>query len=349
MPISTISMDESLVKLKQFKKEVMQELKKPDDLSKDDVIEIYRKMALIREFDTNVKDLWKQNFIYGLAHAYIGAEAVAVGACAALKKGDFITSTHRGHGHVIAMGGDVNKMMSELMGKADGYCKGKGGSMHIADLDLGILGANGIVGGGPPIAAGAALAAQYKGTDAVCVCFFGDGASNQGTTHEAMNLAACWKLPVVFVVENNQFGEFTPQSKHQTIEDVADRAAGYNIPGVIVDGNDVLAVYEASSEAVKLARAGQGPSLLECKTYRVRGHFEGDPAAYRDEAQARKWAEKDPIEKFEKKLLSAEILTQPELEAMAPEIEKEIEAAVKFAEESPFPEPGELMTDVYSE
>lgn len=318
-------------------------------VSNEQMLDFYRTMKRIRIFEEKASVLSAGNKIPGTVHLYVGEEAVAVGVCANLTDSDYITSTHRGHGHVIAKGGDTRLMMAELFGKSTGYCKGKGGSMHIADLDLGILGANGIVGGGPPIAAGAALAAQYKGTDAVCVCFFGDGASNQGTTHEAMNLAACWKLPVVFVVENNQFGEFTPQSKHQTIEDVADRAAGYNIPGVIVDGNDVLAVYEAASEAVKLARAGKGPSLLECKTYRVRGHFEGDPAAYRDEDQARKWAKKDPIERFEKKLLSAEILTQPDLEAIAPEIEKEIEAAVEFAEESPFPDPSELMTDVYSE
>lgn len=318
-------------------------------VSNEQMLDFYRTMKRIRMFEEKASVLSAGNKIPGTVHLCVGQEAVAVGVCANLTASDYITSTHRGHGHLIAKGGDTRLMMAELFGKSTGYCKGKGGSMHIADMDLGILGANGIVGGGPPIAAGAALAAQYKGTDAVCVCFFGDGASNQGTTHEAMNLAACWKLPVVFVVENNQFGEFTPQSKHQTIEDVADRAAGYNIPGVIVDGNDVLAVYEASSEAVKLARAGKGPSLLECKTYRVKGHFEGDPAAYRDEDQARKWAEKDPIERFEKKLLSAEILTQPELEAMAPEIEKEMEAAVKFAEESPFPDPSELMTDVYSE
>ncbi len=202
MPISTISMDESLAMLKQFKKEVMSKLKAPADLSRDQVLEIYRKMALIREFDTNVKILWKQNFIYGLAHSYLGAEAVAVGACAALKKGDYITSTHRGHGHVIAMGGDVNKMMSELMGKADGYCRGKGGSMHIASVDDGMLGATGIVGSGMPIAVGSALSAQVLKKDNVTICFHGDGGTNQGVWHESINLAAAWKLPVIFLCEN---------------------------------------------------------------------------------------------------------------------------------------------------
>jgi pyruvate dehydrogenase E1 component alpha subunit len=318
-------------------------------VSHEQMIAFYRTMKRIRIFEERASLLSAGNKIPGTVHLYIGEEAVAAGVCANLTASDYIVSTHRGHGHLIAKGGDPKFMMAELFGKSTGYCKGKGGSMHIADMDLGILGANGIVGGGPPIAAGAALAAQYKGTDAVCVCFFGDGASNQGTTHEAMNLAACWKLPVVFMVENNQFGEFTPQSKHQTIEDVAERAAGYNIPGVIVDGNDVLAVYEAASEAVALARKGGGPSLVECKTYRVRGHFEGDPMAYRDEEQAKEWLAKDPIMRFEEKLMEMGILTQKQIEAMIPDIEKEMEEAVAFAEQSPFPDPSELMTDVYSD
>ena len=318
-------------------------------VSNEQMVEFYRTMKRIRVFEERAAVLSTGNKIPGTVHLYIGEEAVAAGVCASLSESDYITSTHRGHGHMIAKGGDPRFMMAELFGKSTGYCKGKGGSLHIADMDLGILGANGIVGGGPPIAAGAALAAQYKGTDAVCVCFFGDGASNQGTTHEAMNLAACWKLPVVFLVENNQFGEFTPQSKHQTIEDVAERAAGYNIPGIIVDGNDVLAVYEAASEAVARARKGDGPSLVECKTYRVRGHFEGDPMAYRDEEQAKEWMAKDPIMKYEEKLLEMGILTQEQIEALIPDIEKEMEDAVEFAEQSPFPDPSELMTDVYSD
>jgi len=220
--------------------------------------------------------------------------------------------------------------------------------MHIADIELGMLGANGIVGAGLPIATGAALAVQYQGKDSVSICFFGDGASNQGTTHEAMNLAACWKLPIVFVVENNRFGEFTHQSRHQTIEDIADRAAGYDIPGVVVDGNDVMAVYEAASEAVSRARQGLGPTLLECKTYRVRGHFEGDAMAYRDLEEAREWMAKDPIDRFQKKLMEKGALTEEQQAEIESAMQKELDDAVRFADESPFPDPAELTTDVYT-
>ena len=221
--------------------------------------------------------------------------------------------------------------------------------MHIADIDLGILGANGIVGGGLPIATGAALAVQYQNTDRVAVCFFGDGASNQGTTHEAMNLAACWKLPIIYVVENNQFGEFTHQSKHQTIQDIASRATAYDIPGVIVDGNDVIAVYEAAVEAVSRARQSKGPTLLECKTYRVRGHFEGDPLSYRDEQEAREWLKRDPIKQHETRLLEMGIFSSEDIEEIDSKIKKELDEAVRFAEESPFPETVELLADVYTQ
>jgi pyruvate dehydrogenase E1 component alpha subunit len=239
-------------------------------------------------------------------------------------------------------------MMAELFGKKTGYCKGKGGSMHIADIDLGILGANGIVGGGPPIAAGAALAAQYEDTDNVSICFLGDGASNQGTTHEAMNLAAVWKLPVVFVIENNGYGEFTPQSEHQTLEDVADRASAYDIPGVVVDGNDVMAVYEAASEAVVRARKGEGPTLIECKTFRIRGHFEGDPQAYRPEGEVEEWKKKCPIAKFEAKLVEMKVLNKERIGEIGATLKKELEEAIKFAEESPYPDVSEVTTDVYT-
>jgi len=315
----------------------------------EQMLGLYTTMKRIRMFEKRVSELFAGGKIPGFVHLYVGEEAVAAGVCAALKPGDWITSTHRGHGHLLAKGGDPKLMMAELFGKKTGYCKGKGGSMHIADIELGILGANGIVGGGPPIAAGAALAAQYQGTDSVSICFFGDGASNQGTTHEAMNLAACWKLPLVFVVENNRFGEFTHQSRHQTIEDIADRAAGYDIPGVVVDGNDVTAVFEAASEAVSRARQGKGPTLLECKTYRVHGHFEGDAMAYRDEEEAREWMARDPIDQFQKKLFDKGILTPEKQEEIRSAIERELEEAVRFAEESPFPDPAELTTDVYTE
>ena len=317
-------------------------------LTNEQLMDLFTTMKRIRRFEERVSDLFANNRLPGFVHLYIGEEAVAAGVCATLKPTDYISSTHRGHGHLIAKGGDPKLMMAELFGKNTGYCKGKGGSMHIADIDLGMLGANGIVGGGPPIAAGAALAAQYLGKDAVTACFFGDGASNQGTTHEAMNLAACWKLPVIFVVENNQFGEFTHQSKHQTIEDIAERASGYDIPGVIVDGNDVMAVYEAVSEAVSRAREGKGPSLVECKTYRVKGHFEGDPMAYRDEEEAKEWMARDPIKQFEKKLLEMGVLTQEKIEELDGTIEMELDEAVRFAEESPFPDPSELIQDVYT-
>ena len=317
-------------------------------LTNEQLMDLLTTMKRIRMFEERVSDLFANNRLPGFVHLYIGEEAVAAGVCATLKPTDYISSTHRGHGHLIAKGGDPKLMMAELFGKKTGYCKGKGGSMHIADIDLGMLGANGIVGGGPPIAAGAALAAQYQGKDAVTVCFFGDGASNQGTTHEAMNLAACWKLPVIFVVENNQFGEFTHQSKHQTIEDIADRAPGYDMPGVIVEGNDVMAVYEAVSEAVSRAREAKGPSLIECKTYRVKGHFEGDPMAYRDEEEAKEWMAKDPIKQFEKKLLEMGVLIQEKIEELDGTIERELDEAVRFAEESPFPDPSELTQDVYT-
>jgi TPP-dependent pyruvate/acetoin dehydrogenase alpha subunit len=240
-------------------------------------------------------------------------------------------------------------MMAELFGRASGYCNGKGGSMHIADLDLGILGANGIVGGGPPLATGAAMSCWYKGSDNVSVCFFGDGASNQGTTHEAMNLASIMKLPIVFVAENNHFAEFTRQSRHQNIESVAERAAAYDIPGVVVDGNDVFAVFEAASEAVARARDGQGPTLLECMTYRIKGHFVGDPEMYREVEEVEDWKVdgKDPIKRFESRLTEMGLLTPEKIEAIKTAVHQEIEDAVVFADESPVPEIKELYTDVY--
>ncbi|MBW2103111.1 MAG: pyruvate dehydrogenase (acetyl-transferring) E1 component subunit alpha [Deltaproteobacteria bacterium] len=305
-------------------------------------------MLKIRMFEEKVAELFAAGKIPGFVHLYIGEEAVATGVCAVLNDDDYITSTHRGHGHLIAKGGDVRRMMAELFGKRTGYCKGKGGSMHIADLDLGILGANGIVGGGPPLAAGAAFAARYKKTDRVAVCFFGDGASNQGTTHEAMNLAACWKLPVVFVNENNMYGISCSTERSMSVVDVAERAQAYNIPGVVVDGNDVIAVYEAANEAVRRAREGQGPSLIECKTYRHRGHFEGDPCVYRSEEEVNAWKAKDPIDRFEKRLLELNVLTPQDREAMAAGIGQAVDEAVRFAEESPVPELDELTLDVYT-
>lgn len=239
-------------------------------------------------------------------------------------------------------------MMAELFAKKSGYCKGKGGSMHIADVELGILGANGIVGGGIPIAVGAGLAAQYLETGHVSVSFFGDGASNQGTFHEALNMAALWKLPVLFVVENNGYGEFTPQLKHQTVTDIASRAAAYEVPGVVVNGNDVVAVYEVASRAIDRARKGEGPSLIECKTFRIRGHFEGDPQVYRPAGEADAWMKRCPIATFESKLMEMDVLSEAGREEIEKAIKEELEEAIKFAEESPHPDPNEVTDDVYT-
>lgn len=317
-------------------------------IGNDQLLAMYKTMVKIRLFETRVSELFAQGKLPGFIHLYIGEEAVATGVSAHLKEGDFITSTHRGHGHLIAKGGNLDKMMAELYGKRTGYCKGKGGSMHIADVDLGILGANGIVGGGPPIASGAAFAIQYKGGDNVVVCFFGDAASNQGTFHEGLNMASIWKLPVIFVCENNFYGISMSQARHQAISDVADRANGYDIPGVVVDGNDVIAVYEAAAEAIKRARAGEGPSLIECKTYRWRGHFEGDPTIYRPKEELDAWMKKDPIPRFEAALIGMGVLDDAQIAAIKKEIGQNVEASVQFAEESAWPEPEDLLTDVYT-
>lgn len=317
-------------------------------VSNGQMIEMFRTMTRIRQFETRVQEFFAAGKIPGFVHLYIGEEAVATGACGTLGATDYITSTHRGHGHLIAKGGDLKLMMAEIFGRRTGYCKGKGGSMHIAAVELGILGANGIVGGGGPIANGAALAAKYRGTDQVVVCFFGDGASNQGTTQEALNLASAWKLPVVFVNENNGYGISCPTFKSMAVADIADRAAAYDIPGVVVDGNDVLAVYEAVAEAVKRARAGAGPSLIECKTYRWRGHFEGDACVYRDDQELADWVKKDPLPRFEKKLMADGLLEAASAESIRQEVARELDAAVAFAEQSPLPEAAEVLEDVYA-
>jgi pyruvate dehydrogenase E1 component alpha subunit len=317
-------------------------------LSKEQMIQMFTTMTKIRQFETQLQNFFADGKIPGFVHLYLGEEAVATGACATLRNSDYITSTHRGHGHLIAKGGDMKKMMAEIFGRTTGYCKGKGGSMHIADVELGILGANGIVGGGGPIANGAALAIKTRGEDNVAVCFFGDGASNQGTTQEALNLASAWKLPVIFVNENNGYGISCPTSKSMAITDIADRAAAYDMPGVVVDGNDVLAVHEAVSEAVKRARNGEGPSLIECKTYRWRGHFEGDACVYREDEELDCWMEKDPLSTYEKRLVEEDILTTEKADEIQESVKKELEAAINFALESPLPEPADLTEDVYA-
>lgn len=321
-------------------------------LTKNKKLEMYRRMLKIRFFEERIVDLYARGSVPGLAHLYIGEEAVAVGTCAGLRDDDYITSTHRGHGHVIAKGADVKFMMAELFGKTTGYCKGKGGSMHIADVDIGILGANGIAGGGLPIAVGAGLSSKYRKTDQVTVCFFGDGASNNGTFHESLNLAAVHKLPVVFVCENNQYGISTPQKKHQTIKDVSVRSAAYDIPGITVDGNDVMVVHETVNKAIQRARSGKGPTLVECKTYRWRGHHEGDPnqgERYRSKGDIRPWLEKCPIKRFEKLLLKEKILTPSSMAKMKEALQQEIEEAVEFANNSPFPKDEDIYEDVFQE
>jgi len=309
---------------------------------------MYQKMVEIRKFEDKVHDLFAQGSLPGFVHLYAGEEAVAVGLCAHLDDKDSITSTHRGHGHCIAKGCDLDGMMAELFGKATGLCKGKGGSMHIADLNKGMLGANGIVGGGYPLACGAALTAKYKKTNAVSVCFFGDGANNQGTFHEGINLAAIWKLPVVFVAENNGYGEATPFSYASSCKTIADRAVAYSIPGVRVDGKDVLAVYQAAEEAVQRARRGEGPTLIECVTYRNYGHFEGDAQKYKKEQEKKEHLqEKDAIAAFRAYLLSHQLFTEGELSEIDRSVEQAVQKAVEFAENSPFPDASELLQDVY--
>jgi len=267
--------------------------------------------------------------------------------CAWLTDRDFITSTHRGHGHCIAKGVDVKAMMAELYGKKSGACKGKGGSMHIADVDKGMLGANGIVGAGGPLACGAGLTAKIKGTDQVTACFFGDGAAEQGTMHESMNLASIWKLPVVFVCENNGYAQTTPSRYHCAAEDIADRATAYNMPGFSVDGTDVFAVYEAAGEAIARARRGEGPTLIECKAFRYYGHFQGDNLSYYTEEEKAEQKARDPINKFIQRVLDRKLLTKAELAEIDARAKKAIDEAVQFAEQSPYPVLDEILTDVY--
>jgi pyruvate dehydrogenase E1 component alpha subunit len=309
---------------------------------------MYRTMVRIRLFEERVSKEFAAGNIPGALHLYIGEEAVATGVCANLQQTDFITSTHRGHGHVIAKGGRTDRMMAELFGRRTGYCHGKGGSMHIADPEIGILGANGIVGGGIPIAGGAALSAQMRDSGQVVVCFLGDGASNRGTFHEGINMAACWNLPVIYVIENNLYAQKTRITDTARLTNLADRAAAYGIPDVTVDGNDVTAVYEVIHEAVTRARKGHGPTLVECKTYRWRGHFEGDTQTYKSREETEEWRKKDPIPAFRKQLIEDGIFTLADSEKIDQEIVDEIEAAVKYARESPFPAPEETLEDVFA-
>ncbi|WP_339208936.1 thiamine pyrophosphate-dependent dehydrogenase E1 component subunit alpha [Bacillus sp. FSL R5-0432] len=317
-------------------------------LTKEKAVWMYQKMQEIRQFEDRVHALFTKGILPGFVHLYAGEEAVAVGVCAHLNERDSITSTHRGHGHCIAKGCDLKGMMAEIYGKATGLCKGKGGSMHIADFDKGMLGANGIVGGGFPLACGAALTAKYKKTENVSVCFFGDGANNQGTFHEGINLAAIWKLPVIFIAENNGYGEATPFSYASSCKSIVDRAAGYNIPGIQVDGKDVMAVYQAAEQAIERAKNGEGPTLIECMTYRNYGHFEGDAQRYKtNQEKTEHQEERDAITLFKNELIKQQLLTNGELSNIEAAVTEAIDEAVQFSEESEYPDQTELLTDVY--
>ncbi|MEK6665115.1 MAG: thiamine pyrophosphate-dependent dehydrogenase E1 component subunit alpha [candidate division NC10 bacterium] len=316
-------------------------------LSKTQLVSFYRTMRLIRRFEERVVELVNRDEIPGVTHEYVGQEAVATGVCAALRPDDVITSTHRGHGHILAKGGAPRRMMAELMGKASGYNRGRGGSMHIADLSLGIYGANGIVGAGAPIACGAALAGKLARSDRVAVSFFGDGGMNQGVVHEALNLAAIWRLPVVFVCENNGYAISAPISQMAKVERLAERAAGYGMPGTSVDGMDVLAVHAAADEAVERARTGAGPTLLECRTYRFVGHFTAEKARgikYRSDEEIARWRERDPVVTY-----PAWLRQQGVDPAMVDaEVEVLLNEAVAFARQSAFPEAEEALDGMYA-
>jgi pyruvate dehydrogenase E1 component alpha subunit len=333
---------------RKFTNSIKGEIKLAINLSKEKLTHMHKQMLEIRLFEEKVFDLYAQNLVPGTIHLYLGEEAVAVGVCTALNKDDYITSTHRGHGHCIAKGAELKRTMAEILGKKTGYCKGKGGSMHIADFKIGMLGATAVVGAGLPIAVGAALSAKFKKANQVVACFFGEGASNQGTFHESINLAATWHLPVIFVCENNLYAMGTRQSTVMAIKNIADRAAAYGIPGIAVDGNDVLAVYEATQKAVEKARKGEGPTLIECKTYRHKGHSRVDPAKYRPKEEVEEWLAKDPIKRFKQKLLQTNALTESEIQQIEKEVSTEIEETVKFAKESPYPAPEEALEDVYA-
>ncbi|MFQ6111206.1 MAG: thiamine pyrophosphate-dependent dehydrogenase E1 component subunit alpha [Nitrospinota bacterium] len=306
---------------------------------------MYVAMLTVRRFEETADDLFLQGRIYGTVHTSIGQEAVSVGVCANLRRDDIIVSTHRGHGHAIAKGTSVRAMMAELFGKKTGVCRGRGGSMHVADKNVGLMGANPIVGANIPIAAGIGLAIQLAKGDQVCVSFFGDGASNQGTFHEGLNLASLWRLPVVFVCENNHYAVTVPVAKSTSVRDIAERARAYDIPGVVVDGMDLVAVYETAREAVARARSGEGPSLIECKTYRFRGHSRGDPpyGAYRTKEELDGWLKRDPIVHVRRMLK----LGEDEVKELEAEVEATLEDAVRFAQESPTPEPEEAMEDIF--
>jgi pyruvate dehydrogenase E1 component alpha subunit len=315
--------------------------------SPDDARRVLATMWAIRRFEEAVDEMFARGLLYGTMHLSIGQEASATGACLALRDDDVITSTHRGHGHCIAKGADLGRMMAELLARDSGYCRGRGGSMHIADVSKGNLGANGIVAGGIPIAVGAALALKLQGTDKVALSFFGDGATSEGAFHESVNLAAIWDLPVVFVCENNHYGMSMSVEEVSRLERVADRAAGYAIPGGTVDGNDVQAVYEATAQAVEHARAGNGPTLIEAVTYRWKGHSKSDQNLYRTREEIESWRQRDPIDRFEHALLEAETLTQAEVQAVRDQARDAVRDAVRVGQQGP-PPSRDLLAAVYA-
>lgn len=318
-------------------------------LAKEKLIELFITMIRGRAFDQKVMELFTQGSIPGFIHLGIGQEAIAAGVCSHLGKSDNIFTTHRGHIQAVAKGIDMKRAMAELFGKKSGFCKGKGGSMHLVDKTVGLMGTTAIVGAGIPIATGAAFSSQLRGTDQVTVCFFGDGAVNQGTFHESLNMASLWKLPIVYCCENNGWAQFTPQKLTTRVMDVASRAAAYDMPGVMVDGDDVLAVYEAAREAIDRARKGDGPTLLECKTHRWYGHYVGDPQKYRPADEIEECRKFDPVAKLEAKLIGEKVLTPDEVREIKQRVQAEIDEAVNFAEESPLPKVDEILEDVYCE
>jgi len=307
-----------------------------------------KKMYEIRYFEEKAEALYIHGLVHGTMHLSVGQEGSAVGAVFALDPDDYILSTHRGHGHCIAKDADMNLMMAEFMGKETGYCRGRGGSMHIADVEAGNLGATGVVGDGIPISVGVGLSIQLQNQNKVVLCFFGDGAANTGGFHEALNMASIWELPIVFLCENNQYAMSTSVKKAFSIENIADRAAGYGMPGVVVDGNDILAVYEAVRGACERARRGDGPTLVECKTYRWKGHSKSDQQRYRTREEVATWKEKDPIARFRARLIEEGVIKEEEAQMIEEEAQEIIEAAVRFAQESPEPSLEGIEEEVYA-
>ncbi len=316
------------------------------DLNQEELTLMLANMYRIRFFEKRAKDLYTQGLIRGSLHSYIGEEAIAVGACSAIRENDCIISTHRGHGHCIAKGGNLKKMMAELFGRETGYCKGRGGSMHLIAPETGMLGACGIVGGGIPISLGVGLSSQYRQSGQITLCFFGDGACNQGSFHESLNLASLWRLPIIFICENNVYAVTTPISRSFAIEDIAVRAISYGIPGKVVDGNDILAVYETVNKAVEKARKGEGSTLIECKTSRWESHCVSISET-RTKGEIEECRKKDPILRLETRLLRDRLLTKNESEKIKEKVELEVEEAVEFARKSPFPKAESLMDYVY--